>query len=83
MKTNEININDKTYTVITADEGNVFQRIHDGFKMGSEIVLGIDYSTGDPREDLPEYYEEIPNPNPPIPTEADKDEALTTLAVKL
>jgi len=47
---------------IIAAEGNVFRRIHDGFIMGSEIYLGIDYSTGFPREDLPEYYEEIDEP---------------------
>jgi len=44
---------------ITAKTGKVFRRIHDGFVMGNEIYLGIDYSTGEPREDLPEYYEEI------------------------
>ena len=45
---------------ITAKDGFIFRRIHDGFLMGDEIYLGIDYSTGVPREDLPEYYEEIP-----------------------
>lgn len=45
---------------ITAKENHVFVRNHDGFRMGNEIHLGIDYSTGVPREDLPEYYEEIP-----------------------
>lgn len=44
---------------ITAQEGYTFRRIHDGFMMGEEIYLGIDYSTGVAREDLPEYYEEI------------------------
>lgn len=44
---------------ITATEGKAFRRIHDGFIMGNEIVLGYDYSTGTPREDLPEYYEEV------------------------
>jgi len=44
---------------ITATEGKVFRRIHDGFVMGSEVVLGTDYSTGTAREDLAEYYEEI------------------------
>jgi len=43
---------------IKATEGKTFKRIHDGFIMGSEIALGIDYSTGTPREDKPEYYEE-------------------------
>ena len=41
---------------ITAESGYIFVRIHDGFEMGEEIYLGIDYSTGEPREDLPEYY---------------------------
>ena len=43
---------------ITASEGMTFVRIHDGFEMGEEIYLGIDYSTGEPREDKPEYYRE-------------------------
>ena len=43
---------------ITAESGYTFVRIHDGFEMGVEISLGIDYSTGEPREDLPEYYRE-------------------------
>ena len=44
---------------ITAQQGKIFIRIHDGFIMGNEIVLGFDYSTGVKRVDLPEYYEEI------------------------
>ena len=44
--------------IITAKEGFTFKRIHDGFMMGEIIYLGIDYSTGDPREDKAEYYEE-------------------------
>ena len=47
---------------ITAKEGNVFRRIHDGMIFGNEIYLGIDYSTGEPREDKREYYEEIVEP---------------------
>ena len=43
---------------ITAENGYTFVRIHDGFEMGEEIYLGIDYSTGEPREDKPEYYRE-------------------------
>ena len=43
---------------ITAESGYAFVRIHDGFEMGEEIYLGIDYSIGEPREDLPEYYRE-------------------------
>ena len=45
--------------IITAESGYTFVRIHDGFEMGEEIYLGIDYSTGEPREDLPEYYREV------------------------
>ena len=45
--------------VIEAKEGYTFRRIHDGFVMGDKIYLGVDFSTGTPREDLPEYYEEI------------------------
>ena len=47
---------------ITAQPGKTYRRIHDGFIMGSEIYLGVDYSTGTPREDKPEYYEEIDEP---------------------
>jgi hypothetical protein len=55
-------IHDRDITVIRADEGKVFRRKHDGFIMGNEIFLGIDYSTGTARQDLPEYYEEIDAP---------------------
>ena len=44
---------------IEAKEGFTFRRIHDGFMMGEIIYLGIDYSTGEPREDKAEYYEEV------------------------
>lgn len=44
---------------IEAKEGFTFKRIHDGFMMGEIIYLGIDYSTGEPREDKAEYYEEV------------------------
>lgn len=47
---------------ITAKEGYVFQRKHDGMIFGNEIYLGIDYSTGEAREDKREYYEEIVEP---------------------
>jgi len=47
---------------ITAETGMVFQRIHDGMMFGNEIYLGIDYSTGTAREDKPEYYEQVPEP---------------------
>ncbi len=48
--------------IITAEKGKVFRRIHDEVLMGDTIDLGIDYSTGEAREDLPEYYEEINEP---------------------
>ena len=57
-----VNINNQDTTVIRADEGKVFRRKHDGFIMGNEIFLGIDYSTGTARQDLPEFYEEIDAP---------------------
>jgi len=44
---------------ITAQAGKTFRRIHDGFIMGTEINLGVDFSTGTPREDKAEYYEEV------------------------
>ena len=47
---------------ITAEEGYVFRRIHDGFVMGNEIYLGFDYSTGIKRPDKAEYYEQIVEP---------------------
>ena len=45
-----------THKKITAQEGYIFVRIHDGFKMSNEITLGYDYSTGVKREDKEEYY---------------------------
>ena len=45
--------------IIKASEGMTFVRIHDGFEMGDTIYLGVDYSTGVPREDKPEYYREV------------------------
>jgi hypothetical protein len=56
---------------IKAKHNHIFKRKHDGFIMGNEIVLGVDYSTGKPRQDKPEYYEEVQDPeapNPPTPT---------------
>jgi hypothetical protein len=46
-------------TKITAKKGFIFKRKHDGFMFGSEVVLGVDYSTGRSRQDKAEYYEEI------------------------
>lgn len=45
--------------IITAREGYIYRRLHDGFEMGKTIYLGIDHSTGEPREDKEEYYEEV------------------------
>jgi hypothetical protein len=47
---------------ITAEEGMVFQRIHDGMIFGNEIYLGFDYSTGEKRPDKSEYYRQIEQP---------------------
>lgn len=44
---------------IKAKEGYTFIRVIDGFEMGDIIHLGIDYSTGEPREDKEEYYTEV------------------------
>jgi hypothetical protein len=57
----------------TQNTNRVFRRIHDGFIMGNEIVLGKDYSTGIERDDLPEYYEEVLSPDAPtLPTPTNK-----------
>lgn len=45
-----------------AEEGMVFQRIHDGMIFGNEIYLGMDYSTGEKRPDKVEYYKQIERP---------------------
>lgn len=57
---------------ITAEEGKVFRRKIDGLIFGNEIYLGVDYSTGQPREDKEEYYEQIDEPTTEE-TEADYD----------
>ncbi len=49
--------------IITAEVGKVFRRKHDGLIFGNEINLGYDFSTGVKREDLPEYYEQIDDPD--------------------
>lgn len=48
--------------VIKAETGMVFQRIHDGMIFGDEIYLGMDYSTGEKRQDKEEYYCQIAKP---------------------
>ena len=45
--------------IIKAKKGFEFVRIHDEFKMGETIYLGYDYSTGEKRVDLAEYYKEV------------------------
>lgn len=55
--------------IIKADKGKVFRRIHDGFIMGKKINLGVDYSTGTEREDLPEYYEQVDEPDEEVSDE--------------
>lgn len=45
--------------IIIASQGKIFRRIHDEFIFSNEIHLGIDFSTGKPRIDLAEYYEEV------------------------
>lgn len=53
-----------THKTIIADEGKIFVRIHDNFKMSNEITLGYDYSTGVKREDKAEYYRQEIAPEP-------------------
>lgn len=45
-----------THKTIIAEEGKIFVRIHDNFRMSDKITLGYDYSTGVKREDKEEYY---------------------------
>ena len=47
---------------IIAQEVKIFKRTHDNILMGNEISLGVDYSTGKPREDKEEYYTQIDKP---------------------
>ncbi len=78
MKTEKVIINGKEFTKITATSGMTFQRVHDGFVMGNEIILGIDYSTGEARTDLPEYYEEILVTETNLPEDRIRDLESTT-----
>lgn len=55
-------------TKITAEDGKVFRRIFDNKMYGNEIYLGYTYYVGDikldkPLLELPEYFEEIDDPN--------------------
>ena len=43
-----------------ADDGMKFIRLRDGHDMESIIYLGIDFSTGEPRTDRPDFYKEVP-----------------------
>ena len=47
---------------ITAEEGKVFRRLHDGMLFGKQITLGYDYSLGFKRIDKEIFYEQIPDP---------------------
>lgn len=58
-------------TTISASTGKIFRRIHDGLEMSDMVVLGIDHSTGTPRPDMAEYYEEINNPEESEPISPD------------
>ncbi len=55
-----------THKTIIAEEGKIFVRIHDNFKMSNEITLGYDYSTGIKREDKEEYYRQEAAPETKI-----------------
>lgn len=62
MRTENRTISGGAVKTITAEEGKVFRRKHDGLVMGSRISLGFEYSTGEKREDKAKYYEEIDEP---------------------
>jgi len=59
MKIDTITLNGNEFVRITATVGFKLRRLHDQFIFGTEVVLGLDFSTGIERQDLPEYYEEI------------------------
>ena len=48
---------------ITAEEGKVYRRLHDGMIFGNQILLGYDYSLGFKRIDKEVFYEQIPDPD--------------------
>ena len=48
---------------ITAEEGKVYRRLHDGMMFGKQIILGYDHSLGFKRIDKEVFYEQIPNPD--------------------
>lgn len=47
---------------ITAAQGKVYKRIHDGALLGETVYLGKDFSTGVERDDDESYYEQVFNP---------------------
>lgn len=62
MKIDELNTNH-----ILAEEGMVFKRKSDGLMFGRELWLGYTYYLGgellqEPLLELPEHYEEVPDP---------------------
>ena len=59
MTAEQITINGREHTRLVADEGKTFVRKHDSLEMGDEIILGVDHSLGEAREDKAEYYEEV------------------------
>ena len=58
-KTAMLSAENVEYSTIKAEAGKVYKRKHDGLIMGDEINLGLDFSTGEQREDKAEYYEEV------------------------
>ena len=55
---------------ITAKEGKVYRRLHDGMIFGNQILLGYDYSTGVKRIDREIYYEQIDDEGSNEPSES-------------
>ena len=55
---------------ITAQEGKVYRRLHDGMLFGNQILLGYDYSTGVKRIDREIYYEQIDDEGSNEPSES-------------
>lgn len=47
---------------ITAKEGYVFRRKHDGMIFGKEVYLGYDYSTGEKIMATIDFFDEIEEP---------------------
>ena len=67
MKIDELNPNH-----ITAEKGMILKRISDGFSYGNETYLGYTYylngeKLDEPLLELPEHYEQIPDPELDLP----------------